>query len=203
MLRSAAPWLRVALLQAGWLPLLLGACAGLRPPAPATALVAWDQRLPALQRASEWSLQGRAAASAGTQGWQASLTWRQAGSSSELHLAGPLGVGASVLRLTPDGLSIDGASAGSDAERLLQDRLGMDLPLASLRYWILGVPDPGSACEITRNAQDRAQRLVQSGWTIDIGRYLPVGRDWLPGQLTVARDAVRLRIAVDHWEFPP
>ena len=44
------------------------------------------------------SSDGRAAAAWGRQGWQASLDWRQRGEVSELHLAGPLGMGAIAAR---------------------------------------------------------------------------------------------------------
>lgn len=183
--------------------LLLGGCATLRPtlptPPPAAAPLVWEQRLPALQHLSNWSLDGRAAASAGKQGWQASVNWRQLGDSSELHFSGPLGLGASFLRLTPDGLSVDGAPPRTDIAETLHQRLGVDVPLASLRYWVLGVPDPGAEYTLTSNGQDRVHQLVQSGWTIDIDRYLPVDGDSLPAQLVLHRDDVRLRIAVDHW----
>jgi outer membrane lipoprotein LolB len=194
----------IDLLKIAWLPacLCLSACVTTRAPPPVMAPVAWELRLPALQQTSEWTLDGRAAASVGKQGWQASLAWKQQGATTELHLTGPLGLGASVLKLTPEGLSIDGAPPRDDARQILQERLGVDLPLESLRFWLLGVPDPSEASTITRNAHDRAQQLIQSGWTVDIGRYLAVGADWLPGQLTVQRDQVRLRIAVDHWDVP-
>ncbi len=157
--------------------------------------------MPVLQQARQWALDGRAAASIGKQGWQASLAWKQRNSTSEVHLTGPLGIGASVLRLSPEGLSIDGAQPQEDAAAILHARLGVDLPLGSLRFWLLGVPDPGEDSIVTRNAQDRAQRLLQSGWTVVIDRYVPVQGDWLPGQLSVVRDDVRVRIAVDSWDF--
>jgi outer membrane lipoprotein LolB len=187
-----------------WLPVCLcvSACVATRAPPPVMAPVSWELRLPALQQAETWALDGRAAASIGAQGWQASLAWRQQGSTSELHLSGPLGLGASIVKLAPDGLSIDGAPPRDDARQILRDRLGVDLPLESLRFWLLGVPDPAQASTITRNAEDRAQQLVQSGWTVDIGRYLPVAGDQLPAQLAIQRDAVRVRIVVDRWEFP-
>ena len=158
--------------------------------------------MPALQQASQWALNGRAAASIGKLGWQASLAWKQQGSTSELHLTGPLGIGASLVRLSPEGLSIDGAKPREDAAAILRERLGVDLPLGSLRFWLLGVPDPGEDSTIARNAQDRAQQLIQSGWTVVIDRYMPVQGDWLPAQLSVLRDDVRLRIAVDTWDLP-
>lgn len=194
---------RIDLLRGAWLPvcLCISACVATRAPPPAMAPVGWELRLPVLQQAAEWALDGRAAASVGKQGWQASLAWKQQGIISEVHLTGPLGLGASALRLTAEGLSIDGAPPRDDARQILQERLGVDLPLESLRFWLLGVPDPSMTSTITRNAQDRAQQLIQSGWAINIDRYLPVSGDWLPGQLTVQRDEVRLRIAVDHWDF--
>ena len=204
MVRPGHHPLRPPLLKAAALAacLSLSACVTTPPAPPVMAPLAWELRMPALQQVSQWALDGRAAASIGKQGWQASLAWKQQGSTSELHLTGPLGIGASVVRLSPEGLSIDGAKPREDAAAILQERLGVELPLGSLRFWLLGVPDPGEDSTITRNAQDRAQQLSQSGWTVVIDRYMPVQGDWLPAQLSVLRDDVRLRIAVDTWDLP-
>jgi outer membrane lipoprotein LolB len=121
---------------------------------------------------------------------------------TEAHLAGPLGVGAVVLKLTPDGLSVNGGPSGAEALAQLQERLGFDLPLAMLRYWALGVPAPAVPCEFVPNAAGRAQELRQAGWTISYDRYLPVGDDVLPTRLVLTRDTVRVRIVVDHWDLP-
>jgi outer membrane lipoprotein LolB len=162
----------------------------------------WSQRMANLQAAGSWKLDGRAAVAVGTQGWQASLDWLQQGQSTEVHLAGPFGVQATVLTRTPEGVSINGA-APSDAEMAqLQQRLGFDLPLDQLRYWLLGVPDPASAFDLRRNPQDRAQQLTQAGWSVDYDRYMPVDGDVLPSRLVLNREDVRVRIVVDHWETP-
>jgi outer membrane lipoprotein LolB len=175
----------------------LSACTTTRP---ALAPAPWDQRLAELQHANAWQLDGRAAVAVGTQGWQASLNWRQNGVAAEVHLEGPLGVGALVLRETPQGLSLNGAPPGDTVIAQLQDRLGFELPLDDLRYWLLGVPDPGAAFDMTRNDQDRAQQLTQAGWTLNYDRYMPVNGDLLPARLVLSREGVRVRIAVDHWE---
>ena len=196
------PGLRMAAaLVAASSGLLLGGCAGMPTAAPA-AKPEWESREQMLQQADQWSLDGRAAASSGKQGWQASVEWRQRGDSAELHLAGPLGMGATVLRLTGAGLAIDGAATRGDVTAAIEERLGVELPLESLRYWLLGVPAPGLDATVTRNSLDRAGQLVQSGWTVDFDRYGEVGSDWLPAQLTLHRDAVRVKVAVDHWDFP-
>ena len=151
-----------------------------REPQPATAAAPWDQRIEQLKDARDWQLGGRAAVALGQQGWQASLDWRQRGADSDIHLAGPLGVGALEIKVTPAGLSLNGAPPSDAMIGQLQERLGFELPLDNLRYWLLGIPDPGMTFELTRNPQDRAQHLSQAGWTIDYDRYLPANGDLLP-----------------------
>jgi outer membrane lipoprotein LolB len=174
----------------------LTACVTTRP---ALAPAPWEQRSAALQRANEWQLDGRAAVAVGTQGWQASLNWRQRGAATDVHLAGPLGVGALVLKETPEGLSLNGAPPSDAVLAQLQERLGFELPLDNLRYWLLGVPDPGNPFDMTRNDQDRARQLTQAGWTVNYDGYMPVNGDWLPARLVLSRAGVRVRIAVDRW----
>ena len=179
--------------------LALAGCRSTRPLPPPAAVSAWEQRVATLQNADSWQLTGRAAVAVGTQGWQASLDWREQGGKAELHLAGPLGIGAQVISQTPQGLSINGVPASDATLQQLQDKLGFDLPIEDLRYWLLGVPDPNQPFEVAKNPTERAQRLQQGGWTIDYDRYMPAGADVLPAHLTLTRDAVRVRIVADHW----
>jgi outer membrane lipoprotein LolB len=179
---------------------VLAACATTqRPPAPAAEAAGWEQRAADLQHLSFWQLDGRAAVAVGTQGWQATLNWQQSGDSSEVHLAGPFGVGAVVLKRTPQGVSLNGAPPSDAVFSQLRDRLGFELPLDRLRFWLLGVPDPSAAYELKRNDQDRALQLLQADWTIDYDRYTASNGDLLPAHMVLTREGVRVRIAVDHW----
>jgi outer membrane lipoprotein LolB len=178
--------------------LALAGCATTRPAAPARD---WETRVQDLQTAGSWQLNGRAAVAVGGQGWQATLDWRERGGSAELHLAGPLGIGAQVITQTAGGLAINGAPASDAALTQLQDRLGFSMPIDNLRYWLLGVPDPRLEFELKRNDQNRAQHMSQAGWSIDYDRYLPVAGDVLPGRVVLSRDEVRVRIVADHWNL--
>ncbi|HMK84783.1 MAG TPA: lipoprotein insertase outer membrane protein LolB [Steroidobacteraceae bacterium] len=179
---------------------LLVGCASLKSVRPALAPAPWETRVVELRRASSWRLDGRAAVAFGQQGWQASLDWQQSEAVSELHLAGPFGAGALDIKLTPAGVSLNGAPPSDEVVTQLEDRLGFEPPLENLRYWLLGIPDPGSDFELTRNAQDRAAHLSQAGWTVDYDAYLPSQGDLLPGRLVLRRAEVRVRIAIDRWE---
>jgi outer membrane lipoprotein LolB len=170
-----------------------------RPTAP---LVPWNERVTALEHARTWQLDGRAAAALGQQGWQASLDWRQKDSVSELHLAGPFGVGALAMSMSPEGLSLNGAPPSADVTAQLEARLGFELPLDNLRFWLLGIPNPDAPFVLTRNAQDRALHLSQAGWSIDYDQYRPQGDDELPARMVLSHAGARVRIAVDRWEVP-
>jgi outer membrane lipoprotein LolB len=177
----------------------LPACVTNRPAPPS---VQWEQRVSMLQLAGAWQLDGRAAVALGTQGWQATLNWRQDDIHAEVHLAGPFGIGALLLRQEPNGLSLNGAPPSDAVLSQLHDRLGFALPLDNLRFWLLGIPDPHLPFAITRNDQDRARQVTQAGWSIVYDRYMPVAGDLLPARLTLSRDEVRVRIVIDHWNWP-
>jgi outer membrane lipoprotein LolB len=179
----------------------LGACATVRPVAPPVPAVAWEQRVTQLQQATRWRLDGRAAVALGAQGWQATLDWRQSGMFAEARLSGPFGIGALVLKQGPDGLSLNGAPPSDAVLSQVHDKLGFDPPLENLHYWLLGIPNPASGFEVSRNDQDRAKTLTQAGWNIVYDRYLAVAGDVLPTRVVLSREDVRVRIIIDHWDW--
>ena len=169
------------------------------------AVAPWEVRRPQLQARTQFALNGRVAVATGHEGFNASLHWAQQGERTQLTLEGPLGAGAVQVSATGNELEVvtsSGAhldSAAAHAE--LAARLGFDPPLASLRYWVLGVPDPARpATEELDGPRQRLERLTQDGWRVDYALYVAVGADWLPARLTLTRDAVRVRLLVNDWQ---
>jgi outer membrane lipoprotein LolB len=179
--------------------------------APVTAAQPWDVTRPQLQARDHFALKGRVAVAAGKDGFNATLHWTQNGTRSQVSLEGPLGAGG--VQITADGTNLSivnshGDHLDSDAARAeLVARLGFDPPLSSLRYWILGVPDPAMPSkEGVDPQQQRLQSLEQDGWQIAYGSYMtgsagsagPSGAA-LPAKMTVQRSGVRVRLIVDGW----
>jgi outer membrane lipoprotein LolB len=182
---------------------LLSACATLPPPIPAP--LPWAQRLPALQAISRFELQGRLAASTGSEGFSAGLRWQQQDDRASIDLSAPLGFGAAhieqsaaALQLTTSkGLTLEGSAASDE----LRATLGFEPPFSSLRFWILGASDPASSAQESVDSQQRLARLEQGGWQVDYAEYVLVQQQWLPRRLSVTRGALRLRVVVDAWQL--
>lgn len=154
-----------------------------------------------------WTATGRMAVAAGDDGGTGSFVWSQAGEHATLHLRGPLGAGGLMIETDGHGLLLvegDGRIVDSDAARqALRRRLGADLPLANLRYWILGVPAPGSEARV-RLAQRPPLRVIeQSGWSVGIDEFRSVAGFSLPARLTATTDQARIRVVVSEWDLGP
>lgn len=181
---------------------VLNGCTSL-PPRGEQPVVPWAERRAALQGLESFGLRGRVAVSAGGEGFNASLHWEQRSDAAHLRLDGPLGFGgleieshdgALTLRDTR-GVSLDGAAARAELER----RLGFVLPLESLRFWVLGVPDPAQPAEEVLNDARQLSRLEQDGWAVDFDRYGHIGAQSRPVRLTVRREGARMRLVIDRW----
>ncbi len=181
---------------------LLGACATVREQ-PAPGVQTWDVRRPKLQAREHFDLKGRVAVAAGSEGFNARLLWRQTGTRSNVALDSPLGAGG--VQITADGSSLSVETSRGEhlddqaARSELATRLGFDPPIASLRFWVLGVPDPTSPAKETLDNQQRLASLQQDGWQVDYGAYTLVGGEWLPSRVTLQRAGVRVRLIVDGW----
>ena len=203
-MRNNTRALAAGLLLAGLaFALMLAGCQTV-PVAPAP-LVAWTVRRPALQHLDRFGLNGRVAVAVDKQGFNAGLRWNQSGAMTRIALTGPLGAGGVAVTaeggdlsvVTASGKRLDAAAARTE----LEDKLGFEPPISSLRYWVLGVPDPGAPASVQLDPQQRLIRLTQEGWQIDYAAYMPVGAGWLPRMLTLQRAGVRVRMVVDGWQL--
>ena len=197
---------RVAL---GAVVVALGLLAGCRT-APPAAIVGpgadapWPQQRAALEKLDRYSLNGRVAVAANGQGFSASLRYEQMPRSSNLALDGPLGIGGLRVLLegeelqiaTSRGEKLDGEAARAELER----RLGFALPLAELRWWLLGIPAPGETAVNQDAGTGEIHDFMQAGWRVSINsRAAGLGFS-LPQRLTAEREGARLKLLVERWQ---
>jgi outer membrane lipoprotein LolB len=206
------------LLACAALAMLLAGCATQRASAPPGGPPDPVRRT-ALQALASYSLHAQLAASNGSEGFSAQLDWRQQGDAAHAQLRAPLGVGGAELDLAAGGLRYVGSDGrhfeGPAAEEALARSLGFAPPLASLRYWLLAVPDPSGEAIEQADAQGRPAHLSQSGWQVDYADYQlsaaavtgtaagsRAAPQWLPGRVTLQRAPLRLKLRILRWELP-
>ena len=88
-------------------------------------------------------------------------------------------------------------SLSRDPDAMLRQRLGFAVPLSSLRYWVLGVPDPDKAAQMVGDAQG----FQQAGWRIVPDKLASVDGWMLPQKLSVQGAGVKLKILADTWDL--
>jgi outer membrane lipoprotein LolB len=80
---------------------------------------------------------------------------------------------------------------------------GRSLPVREMRYWLIGVPAPGSPHQEVVGEGARLASLAQSGWQVRYDRYQPVGSLVLPARMELTTEGLRLRVVVSDWRLPP
>ena len=165
----------------------------------------WPARTQVLAELDEWEFSGRIALKTETDGFNGKLRWAQTGDDFTATVSGLLGLGA--VRLEGDDRSVimtdkDGVRTElEDAELELYYRYGWTIPVASLRYWALGIPDPTSPAETSFNDDGQLLSLVQRDWSVSISRYGEGGGQLMPKVLTAENSDTRVRLVIDHWIF--
>ncbi len=192
------------------LPLLaalvfVGACATTRNAVDLPDIDSWPVRTEILGSIRDWQFRGRIAVKAGDDGFNGKFDWTQQGDAFDASVGGPLGVGT--VRIEGNGRSVvltdkDGvATRLEDAERELEWRYGWTIPVDSLRYWALGIPDPDVPAVTEVDDEGRLQRLRQSDWIVVISRYREGGGQQMPRILTATNGSTRVRMVIDRWLF--
>ncbi len=200
--RTAAT--RPALAALGCLALLAG-CSTLPRSTDLPTLDDWPQRVAVLGALDDYGFSARIAVRDGDEGFNGSLRWEQRRDYFDVRVSGPLGAGTVLIAGDPGALEVtDDAgevTALDDPERDLRERYGWRIPVGSLRYWALGIPDPTSPAETVVDEGGRLERLAQGGWDVSIGQYREAGGRQMPRKLTATQGESRVRLVIDRWTF--
>jgi len=185
--------------------LALAACATTRPVVDLPDIDSWETRRVVLGELREWQFKGRIAVKAGDEGFNGKFNWSQQNDTFSATVGGPLGIGT--VRIEGDGQTVvltdkDGAQTVlNDAELDLRYRYGWTIPVASLRYWALGVPDPAMSAVTELDDAGRLSSLMQSNWKVEISSYRDGGGQQMPRILTATNPDTRVRMVIDQWLF--
>ncbi len=167
---------------------------------------AWEIRQAKLSNIQTWGMSARIAVRLQDGGWQAGIRWRQQNEHYELDLLDPFQRKMAKLNGGPYWVNLTtskGQTArAANAESLLAKMLGYSLPVAGLRYWVRGIPDPQAKVdELQLDAVGRLIGLKQSGWKVDYQRYQDSIQLAMPEKFTLKNQLVKVKVVVNSWQL--
>lgn len=159
-------------------------------------------RSPALAPPDAWSLEGRVGVKTPKEGWQADIYWVHERRQDRLRLSGPFSQGLVSIIIQEDLIYVndgEGPQLARDPDQYLRGRLGFSVPLKSLRYWVLGTPDPKTPSAVLAVHADQPQGFEQLGWRVRPEEEKSFEGYMLPGRLLIEGEGVRLKVLIDQW----
>lgn len=172
----------------------------------AVASQRWEDRKAVLSELQYWQLSGRIALFDAHTSWRSSIHWQHHPEHYEINFLTISGQQAARLLVNAAGAELflpDERIAASDVAGLLRDRLGWQVPLDSLRFWVIGLPVPGMMSKHGLDEKGRLQWLEQAGWQINYKRYTRVQELQLPKKIVLQHQRARIRLVIDTWGFEP
>ncbi len=167
-----------------------------------------------LKRQDTYETRGRLSLTTPEATNQASFTLNVDDEDLALQLSGPFGIGAVKLEdMDGQGRIISakhGDIALQNTEEELTALLGYPVPLNAIRFWALGLAEPGKPAQRTMATDGRLLSVLeQGGWRVEYQQYKSVpipGRDdefsvELPRKVVLSSPEVRILMVFRHWRF--
>ncbi len=157
-----------------------------------------------LRGRKEWGFEARVAVSQAGKGGSGRLDWRQQGAQYTASLSAPVTRQSWRLSADDGGARLEGLEGGtrqgSDADLLLREATGWDIPVQTLSDWARGLSEQGSP-EFGPEGQLQAMR--QAGWNIRYTDWMPATGEQpaMPRRIEAERGQARVRLVVDHWDL--
>lgn len=184
-------WLMVALLLSG--------CAHT---SRAPVITSADEYQYQLAKLTHWQLEGKIGVRHAGKSDTVTMQWQQQEDRFDIYLSGPLGVGATRLRGTPERLDISNGHTDSttldDPAHRLEQQLGWELPLAKLPHWIVGATDNSTA---RYNSDHTLAGFSETDWQVEYLRYESVDGWLLPVRVVLKHEDLQLTIVIKAWEL--
>ncbi|MDB4522253.1 lipoprotein insertase outer membrane protein LolB [Gammaproteobacteria bacterium] len=142
----------------------------------------------------------------------ASLIWSELPGQRNLRLLGPVGGGLILLQQDSTGVRLQDSKGKTwyavDAADLIYRVTGWNIPVSALRWWLLGMTEPGSNANYTLDDSQRLVAVIQDGWKVTLDKYKMFDRYELPSSLIVEsrsgkedENYMRVKLIVKDWNF--
>lgn len=150
-----------------------------------------------------WRSEGRLGIKTAKGGSNANLFWEHDGNQDRVRISGPFSQGAVSIILQNDLIYINEGNGVTETspqpEEALRRRLGLNIPVTSLRFWMMGLPSPAGDVIGLHRAADGTRGFTQDGWSVICDSFIPFGQGLVPRKVTVQGKGIKLKLLIDNW----
>lgn len=165
----------------------------------------WQTLQSQLNELSSWEFLGKIGVRSPQNNFTAAIhRWTQVDDLFNIDLASTFfGIGAS--NISGNAYAVMLSEAGEapmysdNPNALIEEQLGLPLPITYLSYWIKGLPLPSSPADITFNSEGLPKQIQQLGWTIDFSKHTLHSNIPLPGKIKLSRNRTSITLAIKQW----
>jgi len=172
----------------------------------------WQSRQAALAEIDNWKMHARIGLRGMDRSGSGTLIWVEAPEQRNLRLLGPLGGGLVLLQQDAAGVSIQDSKGrvwyAQDAGELIYRVTGWQIPVSGLRWWLLGLTEPGSMAESSLDSAHHLVSVQQAGWKVSLDKYTLFGDHELPTSIVMETMAdredgryIRVKVIVKEFEL--
>lgn len=188
--------------------MVLAACSVNKPQGPGQSVTSpqWQQQQQAVEKITQYQTRGAFAYLSERQKVYARFNWQQtAPDRYRLLLTNPLG--STELQLDAQGSVVQLVDnkgkryTSNDAEKMISQLTGMDIPLNSLRQWMMGLPGDSSDFALDDQYRLREVNYSRNGqqWKVSYQSYDERQKPALPSNLELREGDQRIKLRMDSW----
>lgn len=166
----------------------------------------WPDVRDSLSELSSWQLMGKIGIRTPDDSVTAAINnWTQVDDFFDINLSSTFfGLGAT--RILGNSRVVTLQESGEDPiqsdqpDRLIQEVLGIPLPISHLPFWIRGLPIPDEPYNIEFNKEGLPQALQQYGWSLQFSKYKTIDKLPLPGKIKLKSEHSSITLAIIEWQ---
>jgi len=163
----------------------------------------WQQHQLQLQTIQTWQLQGQIAVISPDSRNSASLNWQQFVNNFNINLTGPFGIHVLTIKRSDNisTLILDDKRQyqGRNTQALINQLSPIPIPINELRAWVIGDP---LTDEVILDSYGRVSKAQHpQGWAISYTKYQLIDNIWLPQNIVIKKDDMRIKIMTRNWDL--
>ena len=175
--------------------------------------VQWQSHQARLANISQFRLSGKMGYISPEQRESFNFQWQKKADSSQLRLTNFLGQTILNLTISAQGARVetydDQVYTADNAEQLIWQLTGLDIPINLLQDWILGLPSQTDQYQLNSNntLQSLDKTAGNRSWHVDYARYREY--PWqstalpLPDKLKLTQSQTAINLVVSKWTLTP